>query len=88
MAEEKTSLHFIEQMIEDDLSNGFSPDKIRFRFPPEPNGFLHVGHLKAIALNFNLGKRYNAPVNLRFDDTNPVKENQEFVDAIKENIAW
>ena len=88
MAEEKTSLHFIEQMIEDDLSNGFSPDKIRFRFPPEPNGFLHVGHLKAITLNFNLGKRYNAPVNLRFDDTNPVKENQEFVDAIKENIAW
>ena len=88
MAEEKTSLHFIEQMIEDDLSNGFSPDKIRFRFPPEPNGFLHVGHLKAIALNFNLGKRYKAPVNLRFDDTNPVKENQEFVDAIKENIAW
>jgi glutaminyl-tRNA synthetase len=88
MAEEKTSLHFIEQMIEDDLSNGFSPDKIRFRFPPEPNGFLHVGHLKAIALNFNLGKRYNAPVNLRFDDTNPVKENQEFVDAIKENISW
>jgi len=88
MAEKKTSLHFIEQMIEDDLSNGFSPDKIRFRFPPEPNGFLHVGHLKAIALNFNLGKRYNAPVNLRFDDTNPVKENQEFVDAIKENISW
>lgn len=88
MAEEKTSLHFIEQMIEDDLSNGFPPDKIRFRFPPEPNGFLHVGHLKAIALNFNLGKRYNAPVNLRFDDTNPVKENQAFVDAIKENIAW
>ena len=88
MAEEKTSLHFIEQMIEDDLFNGFSPDRIRFRFPPEPNGFLHVGHLKAIALNFNLGKRYNAPVNLRFDDTNPVKENQDFVDAIKENIAW
>ena len=88
MAEKKTPLHFIEQMIEDDLSNGFSPDKIRFRFPPEPNGFLHVGHLKAIALNFNLGKRYNAPVNLRFDDTNPVKENQEFVDAIKENISW
>lgn len=88
MAEEKTSLHFIEQMIEDDLSNGFSSAQIRFRFPPEPNGFLHVGHLKAIALNFNLGQRYNAPVNLRFDDTNPVKESQEFVDAIKENITW
>ena len=88
MSEEKASLHFIEQIIEDDLSNGFDPSKIRFRFPPEPNGFLHVGHLKAIALNFNLGQRYNAPVNLRFDDTNPVKESQEFVDAIKENIEW
>ncbi|MDB2673098.1 glutamine--tRNA ligase/YqeY domain fusion protein [Flavobacteriaceae bacterium] len=88
MSEEKASLHFIEQIIEDDLSNGFDSSKIRFRFPPEPNGFLHVGHLKAIALNFNLGQRYNAPVNLRFDDTNPVKENQEFVDAIKENIKW
>ena len=87
MSEEK-ALHFIEQIIEDDLSNGFDPSKIRFRFPPEPNGFLHVGHLKAIALNFNLGQRYNAPVNLRFDDTNPVKESQEFVDAIKENIEW
>ncbi|MCH1517692.1 MAG: glutamine--tRNA ligase/YqeY domain fusion protein [Flavobacteriaceae bacterium] len=88
MSEEKAPLHFIEQIIEDDLSNGFDSSKIRFRFPPEPNGFLHVGHLKAIALNFNLGQRYNAPVNLRFDDTNPVKENQEFVDAIKENIEW
>ena len=88
MSEEKVSLHFIEQIIEDDLSNGFDPSKIRFRFPPEPNGFLHVGHLKAIALNFNLGQRYNAPVNLRFDDTNPVKESQEFVDAIKEDIEW
>lgn len=88
MAEEKESLHFIEQIIEEDLTNGFDQKKIRFRFPPEPNGFLHVGHLKAIAINFNLGQRYKAPVNLRFDDTNPVKENQEFVDAIKENIRW
>ena len=88
MGEEKTSLHFIEQLIESDIADGFSKDQIRFRFPPEPNGFLHVGHLKAIALNFNLGDRYKAPVNLRFDDTNPVKESQEFVDAIKENIEW
>lgn len=88
MSEEHSPMHFIEQLIEEDLSRGFDPNKIRFRFPPEPNGFLHVGHLKAIALNFNLGRRYNAPVNLRFDDTNPVKENQEFVDAIKENISW
>lgn len=88
MGEEKTSLHFIEQLIESDIADGFSKNQIRFRFPPEPNGFLHVGHLKAIALNFNLGERYKAPVNLRFDDTNPVKESQEFVDAIKENIEW
>ena len=88
MSEEKAPLHFIEHIIEEDLSNGFDQNKIRFRFPPEPNGYLHVGHLKAIALNFNLGHRYNAPVNLRFDDTNPVKENQIFVDAIKENIKW
>ena len=88
MSEEKQSLNFIEQIIEDDLANGFSPSALRFRFPPEPNGYLHVGHLKAIAINFNLGKRYNAPVNLRFDDTNPVKENQAFVDAIKDNIRW
>ena len=88
MSEEKAPLHFIEHIIEEDLANGFDQNKIRFRFPPEPNGYLHVGHLKAIALNFNLGKRYNAPVNLRFDDTNPVKENQVFVDAIKENIDW
>ena len=88
MGEEKTSLHFIEQLIDSDIADGFSKNQIRFRFPPEPNGFLHVGHLKAIALNFNLGERYKAPVNLRFDDTNPVKESQEFVDAIKENIEW
>ena len=88
MSEQKAPLHFIEQIIEDDLANGFDPQALRFRFPPEPNGYLHVGHLKAIALNFNLGQRYGAPVNLRFDDTNPVKENQTFVDAIKENIKW
>ena len=81
-------LHFIEHIIEEDLASGFSKESLRFRFPPEPNGYLHIGHVKAICLNFNLGERYNAPVNLRFDDTNPAKEEQQFVDAIKENISW
>ena len=81
-------LHFIEHIIEEDLTTGFSSENLRFRFPPEPNGYLHIGHVKAICLNFNLGKRYNAPVNLRFDDTNPTKEEQQYVDAIKENIQW
>jgi glutaminyl-tRNA synthetase len=81
-------LHFIEHIIEEDLTSGFSKENLRFRFPPEPNGYLHIGHVKAICLNFNLGQRYNAPVNLRFDDTNPAKEEQQFVDAIKENISW
>ena len=81
-------LHFIEHIIEDDLSSGFLKRNLRFRFPPEPNGYLHIGHVKAICLNFNLGVRYQAPVNLRFDDTNPVKEEQQYVDAIKENIQW
>jgi glutaminyl-tRNA synthetase len=82
------SLHFIEHIIEEDLKNGFHQSALRFRFPPEPNGYLHIGHVKAICLNFNLGERYKAPVNLRFDDTNPAKEEQQFVDAIKENIQW
>ncbi len=81
-------LHFIEHIIEEDLASGFSKENLRFRFPPEPNGYLHIGHVKAICLNFNLGQSYNAPVNLRFDDTNPAKEEQQFVDAIKENISW
>ena len=82
------SLHFIEHIVEEDLKNGYSKSDLRFRFPPEPNGYLHIGHVKAICINFNLGERYNAPVNLRFDDTNPAKEEQQFVDAIKENIKW
>ena len=88
MSEHTEPLHFIEQIVEADLESGFSSDKLRFRFPPEPNGYLHIGHVKAIALNFNLGKRFNAPVNLRFDDTNPAKESLEFVNAIKTDIQW
>jgi glutaminyl-tRNA synthetase len=88
MSTEEKSLNFIEQIIEEDLKNGLSNDKLRFRFPPEPNGYLHVGHASAICLNFGLGIDYQAPVNLRFDDTNPAKEEQEFVDAIKRDIEW
>lgn len=88
MATEDKSLHFIEQIIEDSLTNGFPQEKLRFRFPPEPNGYLHIGHAKSICLNFGLGLKYNAPVNLRFDDTNPAKEEQEYVDAIKEDLKW
>ena len=88
MSAEEKSLNFIEQIIEDDLKNGLSSDKLRFRFPPEPNGYLHIGHASAICLNFGLGIDYKAPVNLRFDDTNPSKEEQEFVDAIKKDVEW
>lgn len=88
MSTEEKSLNFIEQIIEEDLKNGLPNDRLRFRFPPEPNGYLHVGHASAIALNFGLGLDYNAPVNLRFDDTNPAKEEQEFVDSIKRDVQW
>lgn len=88
MSTEEKSLNFIEQIIEEDLKNGLPADKLRFRFPPEPNGYLHVGHASAICLNFGLGIDYKAPVNLRFDDTNPSKEEQEYVDAIKRDVEW
>ena len=84
----KKTLNFIEHIIEEDLTSGLSPKLLRFRFPPEPNGYLHIGHVKAICLNFNLGKRYKAPVNLRFDDTNPAKEESHYVEAIKKDIEW
>ena len=88
MSEEKKSLNFIEQIIEEDLANGLPKEDLRFRFPPEPNGYLHIGHTKAIGISFGLGQKYDAPVNLRFDDTNPAKEEQEYVDAIKTDIKW
>ena len=80
--------NFIEQIIEEDLKRGFSRNSLRFRFPPEPNGYLHIGHIKAIGVSFGLGDKYKAPVNLRFDDTNPAKEDQRYVDAIKKDISW
>ncbi len=88
MSEENKSLNFLEHIIEEDLANGMPKDDLRFRFPPEPNGYLHIGHTKAIGISFGLGEKYNAPVNLRFDDTNPAKEEQEYVDAIKNDITW
>lgn len=88
MSDTEKSLNFIEHIIEEDLDYGFSRGGLRFRFPPEPNGYLHIGHASSICLNFGLGLRYNAPVNLRFDDTNPAKEEQEFVDAIKADVQW
>ena len=88
LKKEKQTLNFIEQIIEGDLSNGFEIKKLRFRFPPEPNGYLHIGHAKAIGINFGLGKKYGVPVNLRFDDTNPINEETEYIDAIKKDIKW
>ena len=88
MSEAVESLNFIEHIVEEDLKNGYSPSDLRFRFPPEPNGYLHIGHASSICLNFGLGLRYNAPVNLRFDDTNPIKEEQAYVDAIKKDVEW
>ncbi len=88
MSEAPKSLNFIEHIVEEDLDKGFPQRQLRFRFPPEPNGFLHIGHASAICLNFGLGLRYNAPVNLRFDDTNPAKEEKAYVDAIKKDVEW
>ncbi|WP_396636237.1 glutamine--tRNA ligase/YqeY domain fusion protein [Maribacter sp. R77961] len=88
MNETTKSLNFIEQIVEEDLGKTHSKNDLRFRFPPEPNGYLHIGHASSICLNFGLGLRYDAPVNLRFDDTNPAKEEQEFVDAIKRDVEW
>ncbi|NDV14634.1 glutamine--tRNA ligase/YqeY domain fusion protein [Muricauda sp. TY007] len=88
MAEEARSLNFIEHIVEEDLTKGYTQEDLRFRFPPEPNGYLHIGHASSICLNFGLGLRYNAPVNLRFDDTNPAKEEKEYVEAIKKDVSW
>ena len=80
--------NFLEQIIKDDLGNGHSQNQLRFRFPPEPNGYLHIGHAKSIYINFGFGQQFSSPVNLRFDDTNPEKESVEYINSIKNDIRW
>jgi len=82
------SLNFIEQIIDTDLQEGKNEKRVHTRFPPEPNGYLHIGHAKSICLNFGLGEQYGGKTNLRFDDTNPSKENDEYVNSIIEDVKW
>ncbi|MEZ4956302.1 MAG: glutamate--tRNA ligase family protein [Saprospiraceae bacterium] len=88
LPKERESLNFIEEIIEKDIAEGKNGGRVHFRFPPEPNGYLHIGHAKAICLNFGLAKKYNGQCNLRFDDTNPVTEDTEYVDNIEYDIRW
>ena len=84
---EERKLNFLEEIIEADLASG-KVDAVMTRFPPEPNGYLHLGHAKSICLNFGLAQKYGGKTNLRYDDTNPTKEDTEYVDSIKEDIQW
>ncbi|HAP60837.1 MAG TPA: glutamine--tRNA ligase [Cytophagales bacterium] len=88
MSEEKKPTNFLQDIVEEDLKGGMPKKNLGFRFPPEPNGYLHIGHVKAMSISFGLGEQYQAPVNLRFDDTNPAKEEDEYVRAIQEDIQW
>ncbi len=88
MEKEYKALNFIEQIIEEDISNGKLAGRVHTRFPPEPNGYLHIGHAKAITINYEIAKKYGGKYNLRFDDTNPAAEDIKYVDSIKKDIKW
>ena len=88
MEQEEKSLNFIEQIVEKDLAEGVNDGRIQTRFPPEPNGYLHIGHVKAICMDFGIAEKYHGVCNLRFDDTNPAKEDTEYVETIERDIRW
>lgn len=85
---EKKGMNFVEQIVYDDLQAGKNDGRLNTRFPPEPNGYLHIGHAKAICMDFGIAEKFGGTCNLRFDDTNPVKEDVEYVDSIREDIHW
>src|SRR3954454_8715295 len=87
-SEESTGLDFVRRIVEEDLKTGKWGGRVATRFPPEPNGYLHIGHAKSICLNFGIAQEYNGLVNLRYDDTNPAKEEQEYVRSIEEDVKW
>ena len=88
MSEEHKSLNFLEEIVDSDIKTGRHHGRVLTRFPPEPNGYLHIGHAKSICLNFGLADKFGGTTNLRFDDTNPVTEETEYVDSIKQDIQW